>query len=134
MDNLTLVIPAKNEKESLPNVLNELKKFKLKILIILESEDIETINSIKNFDCKILNQSKKGYGNALIEGIKETKTKYFCIFNADGSFNPEELKNMYQLLEKENFDLVFGSRYEKMLVVMMIRLFTYVGNKIFFFL
>ena len=30
MDNLTLVIPAKNEKESLPNVLNELKKFKLK--------------------------------------------------------------------------------------------------------
>ena len=38
MDNLTLVIPAKNEKESLPNVLNELKKFKLKILIILESE------------------------------------------------------------------------------------------------
>ena len=47
MENLTLVIPAKNEKESLPNVLNELKKFKLKILIILESEDIETINSIK---------------------------------------------------------------------------------------
>ena len=92
MDNLTLVIPAKNEKESLPNVLNELKKFKLKILIILESKDIETINSIKDFDCKILKQSKKGYGNALIEGIKETKTKYFCIFNADGSFNPEKFE------------------------------------------
>ena len=76
MDNLTLVIPAKNEKESLPHVLNELKKFKLKILVILESEDIETINSIKNFNCKILNQSKKGYGNALIEGIN----KHYKIF------------------------------------------------------
>ena len=31
MNNLTLVIPAKNEKESLPNVLNELKRFNLKI-------------------------------------------------------------------------------------------------------
>ena len=27
MENLTLVIPAKNEKESLPLVLDELKKF-----------------------------------------------------------------------------------------------------------
>ena len=134
MNNLTLVIPAKNEKESLPNVLNELKKFKLKILIILESEDVETINSIKDFDCKILKQSKKGYGNALIEGIKETKTKYFCIFNADGSFNPEELKEMYHLAEKENFDLVFGSRYEKNAGSDDDTIVTYVGNKIFSFI
>ena len=90
MENLTLVIPAKNEKESLPNVLNELKKFKLKILIILESEDIETINSIKILIVKFYTNLKKGYGNALIEGIKETKTKYFCIFNADGSFDPSK--------------------------------------------
>ena len=37
---------------------------------------------------------KKGYGAALIEGIKNVKTKYFCIFNADGSFNPKELSIM----------------------------------------
>ena len=30
MKNLTLVIPAKEEKESLPKVLNELKKYKVK--------------------------------------------------------------------------------------------------------
>ena len=35
MNDLTLVIPAKNEKESLPNVLNELKTFEVKIIIIL---------------------------------------------------------------------------------------------------
>ena len=59
------------------NVLNELKKFKLKILIILEDKDIETINSIKDYDCKILKQSKKGYGNALIEGINKQKQNIF---------------------------------------------------------
>ena len=62
--------PAKNEKETLPQVLDELKKFGLETLIILEKEDIETIDSIKNYNCKILKQTKKGYGNALIEGIK----------------------------------------------------------------
>ena len=47
MENLTLVIPAKNEKESLPYVIEELKKYNLKILIVLEPNDIETINSLK---------------------------------------------------------------------------------------
>ena len=59
MDNLTLVIPAKNEKESLPKVLEELKSFNLKILIVLEKEDEETIECAKKYNCKILYQSGK---------------------------------------------------------------------------
>ena len=132
MKNLTLVIPAKNEKESLPQVLDELKKFGLETLIILEKEDIETIDSIKNYNCKILKQTKKGYGNALIEGINNVETKYFCIFNADGSFDPAELEKMHHLAENENFDLVFGSRYEKNAGSEDDTIVTYIGNKIFF--
>ena len=49
MKNLTLVIPAKQEKESLPKVLNELKKYKVKKIIVLEKKDINTIKSIKYF-------------------------------------------------------------------------------------
>ena len=133
MDNLTLVIPAKKEKESLPQVLEELKKFNLNTLVILEEQDVETINSIKNYKCKIINQSKKGYGNALIEGINNTTTKYFCIFNADGSFNPGELKNMHRLAQYEKFDLVFGSRYEKNAGSDDDTIVTFIGNKIFSF-
>ena len=40
MDNLTLIIPAKNESESLPKVLEDLSKYNFKINIILEKEDI----------------------------------------------------------------------------------------------
>ena len=36
MNNLTLVIPAKNEKESLPEVLKELKKYPYLVSVILE--------------------------------------------------------------------------------------------------
>tara|TARA_B100001093_G_C26607280_1_gene918596 strand:- start:137 stop:802 length:666 start_codon:yes stop_codon:yes gene_type:complete len=131
MRDLTLLIPAKKERESLPNVLDELKKFDLKILIVLEKEDVETINSVKNFDCEILMQSQKGYGNALIEGINHISTKYFCIFNADGSFNPSELKGMHSMAEIEKFDLVFGSRYEDGAGSEDDTLVTYVGNKVF---
>ena len=80
MKELTLIIPAKNESESLPQVLNELKKFDLKIKILLQEDDIYTIQAIKGFDCEIIFQNNPGYGNALIQGINITKTKYFCIF------------------------------------------------------
>jgi len=131
MENLSLVIPAKNEKESLPKVLYELKEYDLKKIVVLEESDEETINSIKDFDCEILYQSNKGYGNALIEGINSVKTNYFCIFNADGSFNPNELKSMLEKLEIEKFDLVFASRYEKNCRSEDDTLITLIGNFIF---
>ena len=65
MSDLTLIIPAKNERESLPKVLDELEKFKFKKNIILESSDHLTINAIKKYDCNIIYQESKGYGNAL---------------------------------------------------------------------
>ena len=113
MKNLTLVIPAKEEKESLPKVLEELMQYDLKKIIVLEESDYSTIKSIKNYNCDVLFQRKRGYGAALIEGIKNVKTKYFCIFNADGSFNPKELSIMLNKIEVNKLDLVFGSRYEK---------------------
>ena len=46
MNNLTLIIPAKREAESLPRVLQEIKNLDCKIIVILEKSDIETIESI----------------------------------------------------------------------------------------
>jgi glycosyltransferase involved in cell wall biosynthesis len=110
MKDLTLIIPAKNEAESLPKVLEEIKDYDCKVIIILESTDDETINVAKNFDCIIVHQSDKGYGNALIEGMKKVETAYLCIFNADGSFNPKYLGEMLNVC-KNNLDFVFASRY-----------------------
>ena len=134
MEHLTLIIPAKNEKESLPNVLSELKKYNLKIIVVLEKEDLDTINSIKEYDCKILHQVNKGYGDALTQGLRNVKTNFFCIFNADGSFNPIELKNMYDRVIKENADFIFGSRYMSGALSQDDTIITFLGNKIFTFI
>ena len=131
MKNITLIIPAKYEKESLPSVLLELKKFPFNIIVILEPTDHETIDSIKNFNCTIIHQINKGYGDALILGIKNVKTEYFCIFNADGSFNPIEISGMYSSLKDKEGDIIFGSRYEKNATSEDDTLVTKVGNFIF---
>ena len=131
MKNLTLLIPAKFESESLPTVLNELKKFNYKICVILKESDSSTINSIVDFDVEVIHQKGTGYGDALIEGINYCKTKYFCIFNADGSFNPNEIDGIMKQIEENNSDFVFASRYEKNAGSDDDTIITFVGNYIF---
>lgn len=111
MENLTLIIPAKFESESLPRVLKELELYKCKKLIVLDKKDTKTISSVnKIIGINILYQNKKGYGAALIEGVEKCSTDFFCIFNADGSFDPKELIYMYEQVKM--CDFVFGSRYQ----------------------
>ena len=114
MQDLTLVIPAKYESESLPIFLNEIINLDCKKLIVLEADDAKTMNSIKDFDkIELLFQNKKGYGAALIEGILNVTTTYFCIINADGSMNPKYLNEMLNKTKNKNLDFLFASRYEK---------------------
>ena len=102
MENLTLIIPAKKEKESLPIVLEELKQYKFKIKICLEKDDKETIESIKNYAAEVIYQDGKGYGDALISEIIETIS-----------------------------DFIFGSRYEKGSKSEDDTIVTYIGNFFF---
>ena len=133
MKNLTLVIPAKNEEYSLPKVLNEIKYFKCKKIVVLGKSDFKTITALNNFDCKIIKQENSGYGNAIIEGINKTKTKYVCIFNADGSFHPKYLNLMLKKVML-GFNFVFASRYLKQGGSDDDTLLTLIGNQIFTFL
>ena len=130
MSNLTLIIPAKKEAESLPIFLKELENYKFNKVIILQSEDSETVEAIKNFkDVKIYIQKNRGYGNALKEGIENTDTDFFCIINADGSMDPKYLNEMLNLCSSNDF--VFASRYLKGGGSEDDDFVTFTGNKIF---
>ena len=132
MDKLTLVIPAKNESESLPKVLKELEPLKIKIIVVIPSNDHLTRKSIEDFDCKIIEEKNgKGFGCALRNGIDQVKTDFFCVFNADGSFNPIYLNNMYDELSKNDVDFAFCSRYENDGGSDDDTFLTFIGNKIF---
>jgi len=107
---LTLVIPAKEETNCLFKVLEELQGFDIQKIIIIPN-DHNFAHDSKFEKIKVVKQKKNGYGNALLEGIDKVETKFFCIFNADGSFNPRELTGMFSLTKE--YDYVFASRYLK---------------------
>ena len=139
MNDLTLIIPAKNEVESLPVFLKELEEFNFNKMIVLQKEDTETKNILKNINnIEIYEQKNNGYGNALKEGINNCKTQYCCIINADGSMDPKYLKEMRALCDQ--IDLVYGSRYQKpgggsedddIITLVGNYFFTFLGNFLF---
>lgn len=131
MIDLSLIIPAKNESESLPLVLKEIEEYNFKKRIILHKDDKKTIEAIMMNSSEIIYQNNKGYGDALISGIDKVESKYFCIFNADGSFDPSEIEKMIKKLENENLDIIFASRYEKNSGSEDDTILTFIGNKIF---
>ena len=71
-----IIIPAKDEKETLPVIIENLKSLNCEITITLKDDDIETVKAINDKNVKIY-QSGKGYGNSLREAIVACKSKYF---------------------------------------------------------
>ena len=110
---LTLIIPAKEEEFSLPLVMKELETINIKKIVILSKNDHKTHEAIKKFDAEVFYQTGKGYGNAIREGIEKVKSKYVCIFYADGSTDPKYLIKMYEKIILKKQDLIFCSRYEE---------------------
>jgi glycosyltransferase involved in cell wall biosynthesis len=134
MNRITLVIPAKNEEKSLPYVLEEIRSIKCKKLLIVTNINKKILKLKKIYKFNLMLQKKDGYGSAIIEGIKEVKTKYLCIYNADGSFDPKTLNKMYNTIKIDEKKFVFASRYQEKGGSLDDTFLTYIGNKIFTFI
>ena len=70
-----------------------------------------------------------GYGNSLREAIYSCDTEYFCIFNADGSFDHKDIIKMYNLIS--NNDFIYTSRYLPNGGSDDDTIVTYIGNQFF---
>ena len=116
---LTILIPALNEEKTIEIVIKKAQKWIEKnnvegeILVINNSSTDKTKEiAIKN-KAKVIDLDKIGYGNALRTGIKNAKSDYIIMGDADDSYNFLELKDFVKNLE-EGYDLVIGNRYSNM--------------------
>ena len=133
-EKISLIIPCKNEVESLGAVLNEVQnnEFVNEIIVVVDNENDNSIPVINDFNCKLIIQKGKGYGSAIIEGFREAKNKFGCIYNADYSFDPRYLGDLTNLTKQ--YDFIFGSRYGGKGGSDDDDIVTFTGNRIFTFI
>ena len=107
---ITIIIPARDEEASLKKLLKKFKFYKklYKEIIVIDGKSKDnTIQVAKSNNCKVINQKGLGYGDAIIKGVNSVKTKYFIIFDADGSKDPVYLKRFIQKLKAKKSDIIF---------------------------
>lgn len=119
LPSLTIAIPAYNEEASLEWVLKNtiinapkyLSDFE--IVVIDDGSTDKTGEIADKFakKCKevlVIHQTNKGYGEAMLRGIKEAKKEFVCYMPADGQFLVEDMKYCLPLMKKA--DLILGVR------------------------
>lgn len=119
LSSLTIAIPAYNEETNLEWVLkNTLEKAPqylsdYEILVINDGSKDKTGKIADKFakkyrEVRVIHQENKGYGEAMLRGIKEAKKKFVAYMPADGQFLVEDMK--YCLPFMKNADLILGAR------------------------
>lgn len=129
MQKINLIIPSKEKIEHLYKIISPLLRRKEinKIILVLNEKNKKKF--IKNKKLKIIVQKKSGYGSAIKEGFKISKSKFSCIFNADGSFNVNDLPSMIKLTKQNDF--IYASRYMKGAGSEDDTMITLIGNFVF---
>ena len=119
---LSIIVPVRNETDSLEDIFNYFTKNLLEkdyeVLIINDFSEDDTlikaeqlIKGKENF--KVFNNKKKGLGGAINTGILNSSGNFVTIMMADRSDDIEDLKKYYKLIKSENLDAVLGSRFLK---------------------
>ena len=115
---LTILIPALNEEKTIEIVIKKAKKWLENNKVIGEVLVVNNGSTDKTKEMALINGARvidikeRGYGIALINGIKEALGKYIIFGDADDSYNFLELDDFWDKL-KSGFDIVIGNRYGK---------------------
>ncbi|MFY7890752.1 MAG: glycosyltransferase family 2 protein [Spirosomataceae bacterium] len=122
---LSVVIPAYNEEESLPETLNSLYKtltqhgIEHEICVTNDNSKDNTELVLKELQQTIptlvyyTNKGPNGFGYAIRYGLERFSGDCVAVMMADMSDSPEDLVLYYNTMKEKNVDAVFGSRFIK---------------------
>ncbi|MDB5226403.1 MAG: glycosyltransferase family 2 protein [Bacteroidota bacterium] len=120
---LSIVIPAHNEEESLPETLNTLyttlkkENVEHEIVVINDNSGDNTLTVLDALQRDIpslvfySNPGANGFGHAVRYGLERFNGDYVAIMMADLSDDPNDLVKFYRKAIEGNYDCVFGTRW-----------------------
>jgi glycosyltransferase involved in cell wall biosynthesis len=113
---LTILMPCLNEEETLADCIDEAHGFLARANIdgeVLISDNGSTDGSIRiaeQHKARVVQVPVKGYGAALMHGIRAARGRYVIMGDSDGSYDFSRLEPYVDRLRAGN-DLVMGNRF-----------------------
>lgn len=116
MTEFTILMPCLNEAETLAACIRKARKsldengISGEILIADNGSNDGSVDIAIKEGARVAVAEQKGYGAALITGIREAKGKYVIMGDADDSYDFSKLMPFVEKL-REGYDLVMGNRF-----------------------
>ncbi len=114
---LSVVIPVYNEKDTVEEVLRQVKAVDLEKEIVVVDDGStdgtrERLEKISDPEVKIIFQLRNsGKGAAIRRGLEEVTGEYVIIQDADLEYDPQDFKKMLEPVLNEGAQVVYGNRF-----------------------
>ncbi|MEZ7129586.1 glycosyltransferase family 2 protein [Nonomuraea sp. AD125B] len=109
---VTVIVPAMNEADNLPHVFATLPEWIDEVILVDGNSTDDTVAVARKLrpDLRVVVQTRRGKGNALIEGFQAAKGDIIVMIDADGSTDGREIRSFVDTL-LAGADFAKGSRY-----------------------
>lgn len=112
---IKVIIPAVNEADSISKVIAEIPDFVSEIIVVNNGSTDNTASVAKAAGATVLEEPKKGYGNACLKGLaylSEIDTPPDIVVFLDGDYSdyPAEMTQIVTPIVNNEVDFVVGAR------------------------
>ena len=108
---VSLVIPALNEEDSLPHVLSAIDKDRLLEVIIVDGGSHDrTVAIAAAQGARVIHEPQPGYGRACAAGVAVAQGEIIIFMDADGADDPRQIPDLIAPIVQNGADMVLGSR------------------------
>ena len=129
-----LIILTWNEIDGVKKILPKINRSLLDEILVVDGGSTDgTIEFVKNLGFKVIIQSVKGHGGAILTGIENTTAEKIVIFGPDGNHEVDEIPKLIEKID-EGYEQVVISRFGKGSINLDAGKIDAFGNKMFTYL
>lgn len=122
----TIVIPCYNEENTIIKILKKIETYHqrtdFEVIIVNDGSTDKTQTKIQSYikqepkikNIALVNKEKnEGKGQAIVSAIRIARGEYIAIQDADREYYPKDLFRIFDIIDREDWEVVYGSRIMK---------------------
>lgn len=113
VDMVSVIIPTLNEAGNIREALDTIEKslaYPKEIIIVDGNSTDGTLEIVKDSNCKLIIEPRRGYGLALRTGMKHAKGDVVVMVDGDGTYEIEQINRLIEKMTETDAEMCMATR------------------------